>query len=43
MELFRQLGRMAKTKSFWIGGAVTLAAGLVEIWLLDESEDGGLK
>lgn len=42
MELFRQLGRMTKTRSFWIGVVVTLVAGLMEIWLLDKSEDGGL-
>lgn len=41
MELFRQLGRMAKTRSFWIGGVITLIAGLVEIRLLNESEERG--
>ena len=42
MELFRRLGGMTKTRSFWIGGLVTLIAGLIEIWLLDKSEDDGL-
>ena len=41
MEILRQLERMAKTRGFWVVGAVTPAAGLVEIRQLGKSEEKG--
>ncbi len=37
MELFRQLGLVVKSKSFWIGIVLTGIAALVEVWLLEKS------
>ena len=37
MELFRQMGQVAKTRSFWFGIVVTGVAALVEVWVLEKS------